>query len=239
MPYALHDKQSQPDGEGIKLVSLLSFTWKGKEETHNRLITADRIFAKEVESTHYRALAHFFGYHLSKAKDEVKRMLSYSDPHFTALMARLSPDRNPICDVKDLNAVLNKIDYPYRYKETLAPVQAFTHFSSLLRCMTRIRFAVLEGGHRSFLLNRVYQGYIEKSTVPLQYGNNNIPRMIPFPRKRTLTKPLDVRIVYANEKDGIITNKTVTRAKEYSLKAQEARANVHNLLDGAVRQAMT
>jgi hypothetical protein len=240
MPYALHDKKAQPDGESIKLVSLLSFTWKGKKETHNRLITADGIVAKAVESIQYRALANFFGYHLSKGKDEVKKMLSLSDPHFTALMARLLPDRKSICDVEDLNEVLNKMDYPYRYKDTLAPVQAFTHFASLLRCMTRIRFAVLEGGHRSFLLNRVYQGYNEKSTVPLQYGNNNTQKLDPFPKTGTLAKHLDVRILHSNEKNGFITNKTITRAKKYSLEAQKAKMNVvQTLLDGAIRQAMT
>jgi hypothetical protein len=239
MPYAIGSNVGKPEYAQIKVLSPAAFHWNGDENTHNRMISADGVVAKQVANSQYKALAHFFGYHLPGHKTEMNNILSFDDPDFTALMTRLSPRDEPIHNIKQLNKMLTKICYPFRYVAELEPARAFTHFAAIFRSVTGIRFAQLEGGHRTFVINRVFQGYTDESTIPLRYNNRNEMYTGEFPTSGTLAQPLDMRIVHSNEKDNFITKDTIARAKIYSAAAQKARKSLIKFtFNSVIREAM-
>jgi hypothetical protein len=201
MPYLLSSGKDAPDPTAkVSSYSTTTFHWRGDSGfKHNVSIEVKGLAIKRPDYAVYQALSAFFGYHLDVPK---QRIGAYEDRvDFTRLMARISNAR--VNSVTALNDVLRSMEFPFRYNETLtskrtSTVLAFQHFAAFFRFVTPLRLAQLEGGHRTFILNRVLQGYdAGKSTVPLNWTSFNDDRTYDdFPESGSLVSDLPMRLIY-------------------------------------------
>lgn len=237
--------------DGIQLAdfqSNASFTWKDQNRTvHNAWIRAKGVSAGRPDWRYYKGLASFFGHHLSLKQDDNSILKGYEDKvNFNTLFQLLSTAT--IFNIDTLNAILKHMSMPFKYKEqgdsseNHNTILAFAHFSAFFRFITPLRLTQLEGGHRTFMINRVFRGVdIATSTIPigLQNHSNQIVHKS-FPNSGTLMSHLPLTLVYLKSNKerqkmyklqkspgDYICHQDIDTMKHFSKIAQELRTTVY------------
>lgn len=192
----------------------------------------------------FTGLAGFFGYHLD---DNRHFKIGTTDDKIDMEMLMEKILRTPISSIADLNRLLDSLCFHFRYKqEDIDPNDddaksrfsyAIRHFSAFFRMITPLRLAVIEGGHRSFLLNRVIQGYTHTTTVPLPAPWNK-PSHATLPSTGTLVARITIRFIYLHDNkardehyamtgiDDNYTPKDLETCRDYSKRTQDFKEEV-------------
>ena len=76
-------------------------------------------------------------------------------------------------DVGILNSLLEKLELPFRYSETSDVGICNKHFKSYFRSIVNIDMAPIEGGHRTWILNKKMIGHHLRTIVPCRVGVGN------------------------------------------------------------------
>ena len=93
--------------------------------------------------------------------------------------------------------MLEQLDFPYEYNENKTLPQNRQEFKSFFSCLTNIRCAVVEGGHRIEAACRTLQGYKLGDPLPLKFDKSLF-----VPASSTLFKPIPTRVFYYRLEEG-------------------------------------
>ena len=99
---------------------------------------------------------------------------------------------NTMHNFKDM---LHRLQFPYIYDEDKTLAQNRRDFQDFFSCLSNIRCAVVEGGHRCDAASRTLQGYKMCDPLPLKYNKISVPE------SSTLFRPVQTRVYYCQKKD--------------------------------------
>ena len=124
------------------------------------------------------------------------------------------------CNIGHLNQICDKMMLPWLYKPDAEPALASRHFKAFFQLATPFRIATIDGQHRQFMANKIFQGYsISDSTFPLDVLQASKDKL---PAHSTLFQNTQL-VVLTPKGTKKITKEVLGLAKNLSLKTQELK----------------
>jgi hypothetical protein len=108
----------------------------------------------------------------------------------------------PTHTVDNFKAMMDQLQLPYVYDDNKSLPENRRNFKDFFSCLTKIRCAVVEGGHRCEAACRILQGYRLGDPVPLEQSD------IQVPENSTLFQ-LQQTVVYYSPNDNLPLDSTV------------------------------
>ena len=195
-----------------------------KEYSTSSLANDVKIFKrvpKKPSMNTVAALLAFFGIHLNPSK---QFPLKFTDGIFDyGKIFRKIPAKIGH-DVFSLNLFLKEIHVPWMYKVGCPPALANLHFCWYFKFCTTLRVGFVDGAHRGFMINRMYQGLdIVEASLPfdhfvLDWKNMEFEETL-FSDQSTMCKHLDVNFLILESYD----TRSVSELAIYSRQVQEMK----------------
>ena len=107
--------------------------------------------------------------------------------------------------------MLDKLQFPFCYDDNKRLNENRRNFQDFFSCLTNIRCAVVEGGHRCEAASRILQGYKFCEHIPLNQNGYNV-----VPESSTLFGKVPTVLYYCQDKDKLLNNQVLEYLKEKS-----------------------
>ena len=93
--------------------------------------------------------------------------------------------------------MLHWLQLPFVYDDNKSIFENRRDSQDFFSCLTNIRCAIVEGGHRCEAASRTLQGYKLCDLIPLAHKVNEID----VPESSTLFRPVQTKIYYSQDND--------------------------------------
>jgi hypothetical protein len=101
----------------------------------------------------------------------------------------------PTNKVDNFKYMIHGLQLPFIYEDKKTLAENRREFKDFFSCLTNIRCAVVEGGHRCEAASRILQGYLLGDSIPLQQTGIDVPP------NSTLFKPVQTQVYYCQDDD--------------------------------------
>src|SRR5687767_3033856 len=101
--------------------------------------------------------------------------------------------------------MIHRLEFPYVNDDLKTLAENRRDFKDFFSCLTNIRCAVVEGGHRIEAACRTLHGYKLGAYIPLHYNAE-----VDVPASSTLFKPIPTNVYYS-QNEGMVINKDVIK----------------------------
>ena len=124
------------------------------------------------------------------------------------------------CDqLQHINKLCDDLSLSWTYNEGTPPAIAYKHFKIVFQHIFPLRVATIDGQHRQFMANKLFQGLsISRSVFPHETDDKELSKI---PKDSTLFG--NVNLVIQTPKEGKITPLLLRRSVKQSLATQQLR----------------
>ena len=132
----------------------------------------------------------------------------------------------PTNTVENFKYMLYQLQLPFIYDIEMTLAENRREFKDFFSCLTNIRCAVVEGGHRCEAASRTLQGYLLGDSIPLQQAGINVTK------NNTLFKPVQTLVYYSQDENKNLDGSVLTYLQKISAKISEQKILIiHNKWD--------